>query len=152
MKMHKDGGRFAPPPDPGTFPSKGPHRNAGFAREGVPDRDLRFVLHAWGKFVSAFRSFWYRYRKRVAALPASLVPWYCPIFCGDLSWVIGRCSYPDELRSLRSLRSSLVPLIGRCPSRSYPSCWDNLWRAEGGVIARLRPCCAYEPGQVMLIV
>jgi hypothetical protein len=92
-----------------------------------------------------------RDRKRVAALPASLVPSYCPFFSRKFVSGHRRVVGPDELRSLRSLRSSLVPLIGpencECRSRSSSSCWDNLRRAERGEIAPLRPAALTSQGK-----
>ena len=58
------------------------------------------------------------YRKRVAALPLRRCLRYCRFFCGNSSRVIDGRTRMNSLAALA--RSSLVPLVGPCPSTPFP--------------------------------
>jgi len=83
-KMHKDGG-VASLPHPILVHSRPKDR---IETRASPAKGrligARICAVQVRGFASVVWSFWYRYRKRVPALPASLVPSYCPFFFAEI--------------------------------------------------------------------
>jgi hypothetical protein len=102
-KMHKDGGSLRSPILV-HFRHKDPHRTRASPAKRAPDR--RPHLHGTSRSIRlghpVIRSFGYGYRKRVAPLPASLVPSYCPFYFG-VSSRSGGCTRMNSARCARSV-------------------------------------------------
>ncbi len=84
--------------------------------------------------------------------PASLVPSYC-FFLRNLVSVIRWLYRMNSARCARFVHRGASHRHKKwMPEQVIALLLDYMPRAWGGVIAPLRPCCAHEPGQAMLIV